>query len=83
MFEDEWVQSVILFGVVIVLITVNILEFRGKRKRDAAELDKLIDADAFNNWLCRKQYLQTQNIEQLLHIVTTVMIAILIAVLIT
>jgi hypothetical protein len=32
-------------------------------------------------WLARKQYLQTQNIEQVLHIVNTVAIAILIALL--
>lgn len=68
-------------GAVAILITLNVLEFRGKRRQDREKLAALEPDDRPEIWLARQQYLQTQNIEQVLHILNTVLIAILIAVL--
>lgn len=71
----------LILGGACVLIAINVLEFRGKRKKDASEMATFADHHRPEIWLARKQYLQTQNIEQVLHIINTVLIATLIAVL--
>ena len=79
--ESSWVRPVLILGAVVILIVLNVLEFRGKRRQDRSDLAALESDDRPEIWLARKQYLQTQNIEQVLHILNTVLIAILIAVL--
>ena len=50
----------------------------GKRKRDAQALVAIAATDKPDLMLAYRQYLQTQNIEQVLHIVNSVLIAVLI-----
>jgi len=68
-------------GAIVILIVLNVLEFRGKRQQDRSTLAALESDERPEMWLARKQYLQTQNIEQVLHILNTVLLAILIALL--
>jgi hypothetical protein len=79
--ESGWIRLALILGAVAVLIVLNVLEFRGKRRQDISNLAAMETDDRPEIWLARKQYLQTQNIEQVLHIMNTVLIAILIAVL--
>ncbi len=79
--EVSWLRPTLILVALCVLITLNIVEFRGKRKRDAVELRDLPTDNRPELQLAHKQYLQTQNIEQVLHIVNTVLIALLVAVL--
>jgi len=79
--ESSWIRPAFILGAVVILIVLNALEFRGKRRQDRAKLAACEADDRAEIWLARKQYLQTQNIEQVLHIVNTVAIAILIALL--
>ena len=81
--ENSWIVPLIILGALAVLIAANILEFRSKRKRDAEELAQVAQSDRPELRLAHRQYLQTQNIEQVLHIVSSVLIALLIAVLVT
>jgi hypothetical protein len=76
-----WIRPTLILGALAVLIALNILEFAGKRRRDAAELEALAEPETAQGWLARKQYQQTQNIEQVVHIMNSVLIAVLIAVL--
>lgn len=78
---DGWIRPALLLGVLAVLITLNVLEFRGKRRQDARDMQGLPAAASAEAWFARKQYLQTQNIEQVLHIVNAVLIVILVAIL--
>ncbi len=75
------VRPALLLGALAVLITLNVLEFRGKRRQDAQDMQRLPGADSAEAWFARKQYLQTQNIEQVLHIINAVLFVILVAVL--
>lgn len=79
--ESGWIRPALILGALVVLIVLNVLEFRGKRRQDHSKLAILEADERPEVWLARKQYLQTQNIEQVLHILNTVLIAILIAVL--
>lgn len=79
--EPELWRPALILGVLALLIVLNVLEFRGKRRRDAAEMEALALDDRPETWFARKQYLQTQNIEQVAHIINSVLIAILVAVL--
>jgi len=79
--DSTWIRPALILGALAVLITLNVLEFRGKRKRDAKEMVAIATSDRPETVLAHRQYLQTQNIEQVLHIVNSVLIALLIAVL--
>jgi len=79
--EANWLRPALILTALFVLVTLNVLEFRGKRKRDAVELIDVLTDNRPELLLAHKQYLQTQNIEQILHIVNTVLIALLVAVL--
>lgn len=79
--DSTWIRPALILGALAVLISLNIIEFRGKRKRDAEELAAVASSDTPETKLAHRQYLQTQNIEQVLHIVNSVLIAILVAVL--
>lgn len=79
--DTEWLRPALILGALAVLIILNVLEFRGKRRRDAEEMKTLAADETPALRLARKQYFQTQNIEQVMHIINTVLIALLIAVL--
>lgn len=79
--DSSWIRPVLILGALAVLIALNVVEFRGKRRRDAVEMAAILDSEKPELKLAHRQYLQTQNIEQVLHIVNSVLIAILIAVL--
>ena len=79
--ESTWIRPILILGALAVLITLNVVEFQGKRRRDAQALVAIATSDKPELMLAHRQYLQTQNIEQVLHIVNSVLIALLIAVL--
>ena len=79
--EINWIRPVLILGALVLLIVVNVLEFKGKRKRDATDKVAITASSDPAVILAHKQYLQTQNIEQVAHIINSVLIAILLAVL--
>ncbi len=79
--DGIWIRPALILGALAVLIALNVIEFRGKRKRDALEMAAIFMSDKPETMLAHRQYVQTQNIEQVLHIVNSVLIALLIAVL--
>ncbi len=79
--ESTWIRPGLILSALAVLISLNIIEFRSKRKRDAHELAAVAASDIPETMLAHRQYLQTQNIEQVLHIVNSVLIAILVTLL--
>jgi len=79
--ENTWIRPALILGALVVLIVLNVVEFKGKRKRDAQAMAAITASDKPELMLAHRQYLQTQNIEQVLHIVNSVLIALLIAVL--
>ncbi|PIL20090.1 hypothetical protein P775_11460 [Puniceibacterium antarcticum] len=79
--ERTWIRPVLILGALAALITLNIIEFRGKRKQDALDMAAVARSDNPDTMLAHRQYRQTQNIEQVLHIVNSVLIALLFAVL--
>lgn len=81
--DIDILRPALIIGALAVLIVLNVLEFRSKRRRDVAEMKALGLDENPDLWLARKQYLQTQNIEQIMHIINSVLIALLIAVLTT
>ncbi|MEJ6689523.1 MAG: hypothetical protein QNL02_10215 [Paracoccaceae bacterium] len=79
--EINWIRPVLILGALVLLIVLNVLEFKGKRKRDATDKVAITASSDPAVILAHKQYLQTQNIEQVAHIIKSVLIAILLAVL--
>ncbi len=79
--DTELLRPALILGVLAFLIVLNVIEFRGKRRRDAADMEALALDERPEIRLARKQYLQTQNIEQVAHIINSVLIALLVAVL--
>lgn len=79
--EINWIRPLVILGALGVLIVLNIIEFQGKRKREAAQMAEIAASKEPAIMLAHKQYLQIQNIEQVVHIINSVLIAILFAVL--
>ena len=79
--ESTWIRPILILGALVGLIVLNVVEFQGKRRRDAKAMAAIMASDKPELMLAHRQYLQTQNIEQVLHIVNSVLIALLIAVL--
>lgn len=77
----DWIRPTLILAVVAALVILNVLEFRAKRRTDREELARFTADDSAATWLARKRYAAAQNIEQVLHIINTVLIAILIAIL--
>ena len=77
----DWIRPALILAAVAVLVVLNVLEFRSKRRADRAALARWPDDDSAATWLARKRHETLQNIEQVLHLVNTVLIALLIAVL--
>lgn len=78
---NEWIRPTLILGAVAVLVTLNVLEFRAKRRADRKALQRFAEDDSVAVWLARRRHATLQNIEQVLHIINTVLIAILIALL--
>lgn len=77
---DSWYKALIIIGCLAVLVSVNVFEFRTKRRNDRALAERLEDGNPTDQ-LCLRQYRQTQNIEQLLHVTVSVLFAVLVALL--
>jgi hypothetical protein len=77
---DAWMRPTIILGTAFILITLNVLEFRGKRRQDHENTLLKIKPEP-NEFFAGKQYALTQNIEQLLHMIATILFAILVALL--
>jgi Mg2+/citrate symporter len=75
-----WLKPAVIAGVLVVLVVANVIEFRAKRRAGAA-LTNLLEQASPSERLAVLQYRQTQNIEQLLHIILTTLFAILAALL--
>jgi hypothetical protein len=75
-----WVKPAVIAGALVVLIVANVIEFRAKRRGTEA-LTSLLEQASPPERLAVLQYRQTQNIEQLLHIILTTLFAILAALL--
>jgi hypothetical protein len=78
---EGWLRPMLILGAVVVLFVLNALEFRSKRRADAVEMERFQAKDGPEFWFARKRHEALQNIEQVLHIVNTVLVAILIAIL--
>ena len=77
----DWMRPGLILGAVAVLLVLNVLEFRAKRRADRAEMARFEPDASAEAWFARKRHETLQNIEQVLHIINTVLIAILIALL--
>ncbi len=75
-----WVRAVVIIGAVTALLGANAREFKAKRRRLAAECPASPEADASLK-LARLQAFQALNNEQLLHMIHTMLAAILAALL--
>jgi uncharacterized damage-inducible protein DinB len=73
-------RPAVILGALVLLVIANVIEFRGKRRADRALVDAL-EQGSSEARLLAKQYRQTQNIEQLLHVIATALFAILVALL--
>jgi hypothetical protein len=78
---EPWLRTTLILGSVAVLVVLNVLEFRAKRRADKKEMQRLAADDDPATWFARKRHATLQNIEQVLHIMNTVLIAILVAIL--
>lgn len=79
--DSTWIRPSLILGALMVLIVLNVIEFQGKRRHDTQAMAAIAASDKPELMLAHRQYLQTQNIEQVLHIVNSVLIALLTAVL--
>lgn len=79
--ESTWIRPTLILAALAALIVLNVMEFRGKRKRDATDMAGIVNTYRPDVLLAHKQYLLLQNIEQVVHIISSVLIAILIAIL--
>jgi len=76
----DWIRPAVIGAAVLLLIIANIVEFRGKRRAELAAT-RALDEGSNHDRLLAMQYRQTQNIEQLLHVISTMLVAILAALL--
>lgn len=79
---EPWLRMTLILGAVAALVVLNVLEFRAKRRADEKEMQRFAEeGDPAATWFARKRHMTLQNIEQVLHIMNTVLIAILVAIL--
>lgn len=78
--NEAWVRPVVIAGGVVILLALNAYEFAGKRRALASE-HQAIPSDDLLVRLARAQAVQALNIEQLLHMIHTMLAAILVALL--
>lgn len=74
------VRALVIVGCVIVLLTLNAREFKAKRRALSDEFAAAPARD-MTETMARRQAFQSQTIEQLLHMIHTMLAAILAAVL--
>lgn len=77
---DSWWKPLVIICVLAALITINVFEFRAKRRGDRT-LTAMLEQGTPTEQLVLRQYRQTQNIEQLLHVTVTMLFAVLVALL--
>ena len=75
-----WVRPIVIVGCVVILLGLNAREFAGKRRALASELQEAASDDIMVG-LMRRQAFQALNNEQLLHMIHTMLAAILVALL--
>jgi uncharacterized damage-inducible protein DinB len=75
-----WMRPAVILCALGLLIMTNVMEFRAKRRADQPLIDAVEQGSAEARLLA-KQYRQTQTIEQLLHVISTMLFAILVALL--
>ncbi|MGY6411713.1 MAG: hypothetical protein ACXIUV_11915 [Alkalilacustris sp.] len=78
---EGWLRPALILGALAVLVVLNVLEFRAKRRADREALALWGGPRSAEEWLARRRHETLQNIEQVLHILNSVAIAILVAVL--
>jgi len=76
----DWVRPVVIVGAVIILLGLNAREFKAKRRALEAQFPAMPE-DGLALQLARQQAVQTQTSEQLLHMIHTMLAAILAALL--
>jgi len=76
----DWVRPVVIVGAVIVLLGLNAREFKAKRRALEAQFLAMTD-DGSVLQLARQRAVQAQTNEQLLHMIHTMLAAILAALL--
>lgn len=75
-----WLRPTVIMGIVVVLLLLNAREFKSKR-RALEDQFRAAEADGSPMQIARHQALQAQTIEQLLHMIHTMLAAILVALL--
>ena len=75
----DWVRPVVIVGAVVVLLGLNAREFKAKRRALDAQFTVMPDGSTLQ--LARQQAVQAQANEQLLHMIHTMLAAILVALL--
>jgi hypothetical protein len=76
----DWIRPIVIVGAVAILLTLNSIAFKAKRRAFARAFPEA-DADATPTRLARRQALQALDTEQLLHMIHTMLAAILAALL--
>lgn len=75
-----WVRPVVIVGAVVILLGLNAREFAGKRRALASE-HQAVPSDDIMIGLMRRQAAQALTNEQLLHMIHTMLAAVLVALL--
>jgi hypothetical protein len=75
-----WVRPAVIIGCVVVLLLLNAREFKSKRRTLEVQF-RAAEADGTPLQFARQQAFQAQTIEQLLHMIHTMLAAILAALL--
>ncbi len=75
-----WVRPIVIVGAVMILLALNAREFAGKRRALAGEHQATLSDDVVVG-LMRRQAVQALTNEQLLHMIHTMLAAILVALL--
>lgn len=78
--SPAWVRPTVIIGVVVLLLLLNGREFRSKRRALEVQFGA-VGGDGGLPPFARQQALQAQTIEQLLHMIHTMLAAILTALL--
>lgn len=78
--NPAWIRALVIVAAVVLLLTANAVEFKAKRRALAADFPDSPAADPVFR-LARQQAFQAQTHEQLLHMIHTMLAAILAALL--
>ncbi len=78
--SEAWIRAIVIVGAVMLLLTLNVREFAGKRRALASE-HQAVPSDDLMVGLMRRQAEQALTNEQLLHMIHTMLAAIVFALL--